>query len=350
MARSVDVVQLLRELIQIGIALTSERDLSLVLERILLEARQFTRAEGGTLYLREGEQLRFAVVQNDLLVQRLGEPEMRQRLQGGPLPVSDASLAGHVAMTGEILNVSDAYAISRETPYAFYRELDVQTGYRTRSLLVVPLKDPAGDVLGVLELINALDERNEAVPFDPGYEDLVRSLASQAAVALRNVQLEDLSFKDGLTGVYNRRYLMLRVEEEVKRHARLQQPVSLVFVDLDRFKEINDQFGHSAGDEALRAVAQLLVKQSRGFTVITRYGGDEFAVLLMDTPKSGAVNYAERIRTVVERQAFGHGSLTLSLGVASLPEDGPSGPDLISAADKALYEAKRLGRNRVGIR
>lgn len=349
MARPVDLVQLLKELIQIGIALTGERDLSLLLERILLEARRFTRAEGGTLFLREGEQLRFAVVQNDLLARRLGELEMRQRLQAEPLPLNETSLAGYVALTGEVLNLPDVYEIPPDQPYTFNREFDAKLGYRARSVLVIPLKDPAGNILGVLELLNALDEGNEVVPFDPDYEDLVRSLASQAAVALRNTQLEDLSFKDGLTGVYNRRHFMLRLEEEAKRHARFRQPVSLVLIDLDHFKEINDQFGHGAGDEALKALSQILLKHSRGFTVITRYGGDEFAVLLVDTPKAGAVAYAERIRGIVEGSAFGHGPLTISLGVASLPDDGTSGTDLISTADKALYEAKRLGRNRVGV-
>jgi diguanylate cyclase (GGDEF)-like protein len=349
MPRSQDLTELLKELIQIGIALTSERDLSVLLKMILLEARRFTRAEGGTLFLRDGDQLRFALVQNDHLADRLGEQEMQRRLQAEPLPLSETSLAGYVALTGEIVNLPDAYAIPPDRPYTFNRTFDERTNYRTRSVLVVPFQDPSGIILGVLELINALDERKEAVvvPFDPDYEDLVRSLASQAAVAIRNIQLEDLSFKDGLTGVYNRRHFMLRVDEEAKRHKRFGQPVSLVLMDVDHFKEINDQFGHAAGDEALKEVSQLLLKNSRNFTVITRYGGDEFAVLLVNTAKVGAVSYAQRVKEVVEEHPFKYGALTVSVGVACLPEDVLSGTDLIPAADKALYVAKRLGRNRV---
>lgn len=344
-----DLPQLLQQLIQIGIALTSERNLSVLLERILTEARRFTRAEAGTLYLWEGNRLRFAVVQNDRLARQLGEGEMRNQLKAVPLALDKASLAGWVVCSGESVNIPDAYEIPPERPYILNREVDARTGYRTRSVLVVPLKDSEGNVLGVLELINALDARNNVVPFDPNYEELVCSLASQAAVALRNAQLEDLAFKDSLTGLFNRRYLMLRLEEESKRHERSKQPVSLVLIDVDHFKAINDRFGHGAGDEALKEVSRLLVKHSRGFTVIARHGGDEFAVLLVDASKAGAVTYAQRIKTAIERHAFGHGPLTVSLGVACLPQDVPSAADLISAADKALYDAKRLGRNRVGM-
>ena len=185
------------------------------------------------------------------------------------------------------------------------------------------------------------------MPFDAQYEGLVRSLASQAAVAIRSARLEDLSFKDALTDVYNRRYFMVRMEEEFKRHTRFDEPLALALADLDHFKDVNDRFGHRTGDEALRDVARLLLKHSRSFSVVTRYGGDEFAIILVNTSKAGALTYGERIRGVVEQHAFGHGQVTVSLGVACLPDDGTSADDLIAAADRALYDAKRLGRNRV---
>src|SRR5881628_2273632 len=343
---SLNLTQAFKDLVQIGIDLTSEQDLSTLLERILTEARRFTRAEAGTLFLREGDQLSFSVVQNDRLARELGLEEMRRRLQSDPLNLKELSLAGHVALTGDILNLHDTYMIPSDRPYAFDTSVDARLNYRTQSVLVVPLQDPSGNILGVLELINALD-RGRVVPFDSQYESLVRSLAAQAAVALRNARLEDLSFKDALTDVYNRRYFSVRIEEESRRHLRFAEPVSLVLLDLDRFKDVNDRFGHRAGDEALREVAQVLLKHSRNFTVVTRYGGDEFAVLLVNTGKDGAVAYGERIREIIAEHAFAHGTVTVSLGVASLPEDAASGDDLVVAADKAMYEAKRLGRNRV---
>src|SRR3990170_3430899 len=302
------MTQAFRDLVQIGITLTSERNLATLLERILSEGRRFTHAEAGTLFLREGDLLRFAVVQNERLARELGEDEMRRRLQEEPLQLRELSLAGHVALTGDILNLHDTYAIPPDRPYSFDPRVDARLDYRTQSILVVPLQDPAGNILGVLE---------------------------------------DLSFKDALTDVYNRRYFMVRMEEEFKRHTRFVEPLALALVDLDHFKDVNDRFGHRTGDEALRDVARLLLKHSRSFSVVTRYGGDEFAIILVNTGRLGALTYGERIRAVVEQHAFGHGRVTVSLGVACLPDDGTSADDLIAAADRALYDAKRLGRNRV---
>jgi len=124
-----------------------------------------------------------------------------------------------------------------------------------------------------------------------------------------------------------------------------------VLLDLDGFKTVNDDLGHGPGDETLRSVAEILLKYSRGINVICRYGGDEFAVLLVEPSKAGARLYAERIRTVLPTYPFAHGRrVTASFGVASLPEDVlPSPDELVRAADEALYAAKRAGKNRVSM-
>ena len=344
---TMDRTQLLEELLEIGIALTSERDLYALLERILENARRFTRAEAGTLFLREGDHLRFAVVQNDFLEAKLGRREMQRRLQAEPLPLSAATLAGHVARTGEIINVADAYAVGVRQTLAWSKAFDASDDHGTRSVVVVPLQDLAGNVIGVLELINALDENNAIVPFDPDFEKLLRALASQAAVAIKNARLEDLSFKDALTDLYNRRYFALRIDEEAKRSARFGHPLSLAFLDLDNFKALNDEKGRQAGDETLKEVARLLVRHSRSFTVITRREGDDFAAILANTPKAGGLSYAQRIRGVLESHEFAQGRVTASFGVASLPADAASAEDLVAAADRALNDAKLHGRNRV---
>ncbi len=164
-----------------------------------------------------------------------------------------------------------------------------------------------------------------------------------------NARLKEFSFKDEVTRLYNRRFFSIRLEEEVSRYRRFNHPVSVVLLDLDGFKAINDDLGHAEGDETLRGVARLLLKHSRGINVICRYGGDEFAILLVETPKAGAQIYADRIRHVLSNSEFPNGRrVSASFGIASLPEDvGPAAEDLICAADEALYAAKRAGKNRV---
>jgi diguanylate cyclase (GGDEF)-like protein len=166
-----------------------------------------------------------------------------------------------------------------------------------------------------------------------------------------NARLKEFSFKDEVTGLYNRRFFSIRLEEEVSRYRRFNHPVSVLLLDLDSFKAVNDDFGHAAGDDTLRDMADILMKYSRGINVICRYGGDEFAVLLVETSKDGARLYADRIRHVLSTHLFTHGRrLSASFGIASLPEDVTPGADeLIRAADEALYAAKRAGKNRVSV-
>jgi diguanylate cyclase (GGDEF)-like protein len=342
MADEPDVVDLLRDLIDIDIALTTERSLPVLLGRILAEARRITRAEAGTLFLREGDRLRFAMTQNDVLAARLSPGELETRFRDGWLPVDGSSLAGWAAMRNEVLNVDDAYALSADSPYAFHASFDDRTVYRTRSVMVVPLQDPGARVIGVLELINALDDKGRAVPFHRGWEPFVRALASVAAAALNNVQLEQMSYKDPLTGIYNRRYFALRLDEELQRQVRSGQPLSLLLIDIDHFKAINDTRGLGAGDDTLRELAAALLDEPpRGFSVTSRYDDDEFAVLLTDTTKSGALGYARRLQAAMGRRDFPSGRVTLSMGVATLPDDAAGGQDLLRAADRALYQAKR---------
>jgi diguanylate cyclase (GGDEF)-like protein len=163
-------------------------------------------------------------------------------------------------------------------------------------------------------------------------------------------RLEEVSFTDELTRLYNRRFFSMRLEEEMDRYRRFGHPFSLVLLDLDGFKQINDELGHVAGDEALRAVADLLLKNSRAIDVISRYGGDEFAILLVETPRAVAFAYTERIRACLSACVLSHRrALTASLGTVCVPVDAVSADALFRAADEALYAAKRAGKNRVAV-
>jgi HD-GYP domain-containing protein (c-di-GMP phosphodiesterase class II) len=183
--RMKELEQRIKELNKIGIALSTEHNLKKLLSRILLETRKLTRAEAGSLYLvREGE-LSFEVAQNDY-IDKKGRREPFRKIT---LPIEASSIAGYVALTGEVLNIEDAYFLPKDKPYRFNPEVDKKIGYLSRSMLVVPMRDEKQEIMGVVQLINALDEKGEVAPFRVDLEPLVMSLTSQAAVAISNANL-----------------------------------------------------------------------------------------------------------------------------------------------------------------
>jgi len=168
---------------------------------------------------------------------------------------------------------------------------------------------------------------------------------------LRN-EVADLALLDDLTGVGNRRYLLQRVVEECARSERSGQPFALLVIDLDSFKAINDEFGHAAGDKALRQIADVLRSNTRVFDSLARYGGEEFVVVMPGTGLDDASQAAERLRAAVESTSFaweagGRSRLTVSIGVACSGQGSGTPEALLHAADLALYTAKRGGRNRI---
>jgi len=171
---------------QIGIALSSETDLEKLLELIVREARAFTRADAGSLYILDQGMLYFHVAQNDTLKRRTDAPP---DFKPYPLALSKESIAGYVGSTGEILNIQNVYNLPETVPYHFNPDFDLRNDYVTKSMLVVPMKDREEHRLGVLQLINATTETGLVVPFQESVEHLVMSLASQAAVAIRNAKL-----------------------------------------------------------------------------------------------------------------------------------------------------------------
>ena len=187
---SMDLEDQLRQLVNIGIALSDEQNLSDLLDCILYESRRFTNATAGTLYLSDGEMLHFEVVQNDAL--DTADSTVRNHLdasQFAPLPINDNSIAGYVAGRGTVLNIQNAYNISEDAPYNLNLSYDQETGFRTQSLLLVPMRHLDGRVLGVIQLINARNQDGETVAFAEDIAELLLALASQAAVAVRNAHL-----------------------------------------------------------------------------------------------------------------------------------------------------------------
>ena len=170
-------------------------------------------------------------------------------------------------------------------------------------------------------------------------------------IGLLQAALQEQAVHDGLTGLYNRRYLDEVLEREVSRARREGNPLSLVMIDIDRFKRINDTYGHQAGDEVLKVLAATLSNDVRTEDVACRYGGEEFLILLPGMPLAAARDRAEAWRAAVAALCIMHGNFpihfTISLGVAAYPEHGKTPDDLTNCADQALYGAKHKGRNRV---
>lgn len=166
-------------------------------------------------------------------------------------------------------------------------------------------------------------------------------------------RLRQLAITDGLTGLYNHRYLKEHLEQELYRASRHLSEVSAVMIDIDHFKKYNDTYGHPAGDALLTAVARLLKENIRKIDIAARYGGEEFCLVLAETNKAAAVVVAEKMRRLVELSQFQpqesrvNGRVTISLGVATFPDDATSMNDLIAIADRRLYHAKQGGRNQV---
>jgi diguanylate cyclase (GGDEF)-like protein len=187
---------------------------------------------------------------------------------------------------------------------------------------------------------------------------LLRTLLEPPAIALDNAlalqKAEALSVTDDLTRLYNSRYLNLVLRRETKRASRSGRPVSLLFLDLDGFKQVNDNYGHLAGSKALVEAAAVIRGCARETDVVARFGGDEFSLILPDTGREGAVSVAERIGERLRACRFLAGDglsvhLTASIGVATLPDVAGSAEELIRAADKAMYQVKDRGKNGIQV-
>ncbi len=186
---------------------------------------------------------------------------------------------------------------------------------------------------------------------------LLNLIADLGSIALHNntlfSQVQEMANSDGLTKLFNKRFFMSRLSEEILKAEKGHYPVSLFIFDLDHFKHYNDTQGHQAGDEVLKLTGQILRDMVRPDDTPARYGGEEFIVILPQTPKDGGMVAAERIRARVAEHPYANREsqplkiVSLSGGIATFPDDGRTGTDLIAAADAALYRAKQAGRNRV---
>ncbi len=216
-----------------------------------------------------------------------------------------------------------------------------------------------GEVMGSLCLIRGLgDGEQNATRWFSGKKLILRSVTEQIGLVLWNIKLREdlrnLSIRDPLTGLFNRRFMEESLDREFARAKRKEISIAIIMVDIDRFKRVNDTFGHEAGDAVLREVGALLQKNVRGSDIACRYGGEEFALILPEASIESALARAESVREKMTHLTVIHadqllGTITISAGVAMFPDHGSAREAVLHAADIALYHAKEEGRDRVCI-
>jgi diguanylate cyclase (GGDEF)-like protein len=303
---------------------TVELDLKELLDRLGTQLPQSFPVEQVSIFLRDEE--------GDLIL----------RAQQGTLPtklkVGDVLPPGHACTSGAG-RLSPYCGDSSECPAGCF-----PNGCEEVCLPLVSF----GENIGLLVCVTT-----QSKAFLANDIQALESVADILATATQNARYVDrvrqLAYRDGLTGVFNRRYFESRLIDEVTRAARYGGGVSVLMIDLDHFKSVNDDFGHMVGDDVLRMVSAIFVRQLRKVDVVCRYGGEEFAVVLPATQGASAAAVADKLRRSVANTEFPGVShpVTVSIGIAEFPANGITRDDIVRAADAALYEAKAAGRNQV---
>jgi diguanylate cyclase (GGDEF)-like protein len=309
-------------------------DLKKLLQFILGQAIEITSAEKGSLMLydMESNQLNIRVLagsEGKAFLEKVNNNEIKCRsFKPGE------GIAGRVFLTAKPIVVNN---IKKDDVF-----VDSEASY-VRSIACIPMV-VYNDVIGVINVTN----KRYGMQFTEDDVEMLKAVADQAAVAINKAQLWDMAVTDSLTGLYVRRYFMVKLHEEVNRAERYNNILSLVMADLDRFKDVNDTYGHDAGDRVLKEIGRFLQQNVRDVDIVARYGGEEFVIMIPEAAKDAAYSMSERLRKKFSKLKFENlPQITISLGIATYPFDGKQPEDLLKNADAAMYAAKRAGRNQV---
>jgi diguanylate cyclase (GGDEF)-like protein len=319
--------------------LTSSLELNDILSSIMRKARHLIKAEAWSLLLLD-EETGDLVFEKTAGKKRSSKKISKERLRPGE------GIAGWVAQEQIPVVVPD---VSKDPRFSC--RMDKEADFRTRSIICVPIRNK-GTVLGVLEVVNKTTDD----PFTKEDLDFVLRIVDHAAIAIERSALyqkmAELSVTDDLTKLFNSRYLNRTLELEITRANRHHTSLSLIFMDVDHFKLINDNYGHLIGSKLLVEMGQILLRSLRTVDIVARYGGDEFVIVLPQTAPKSAIQIAERIRKTIEHNVFlkrdGYSfRMTASFGIASYPESARSKEELLKLADEAMYRVKNQTRNGV---
>jgi diguanylate cyclase (GGDEF)-like protein len=309
-------LQNLSLLYSIGKAMNYISDLKKLLQFILGQAIEITSAEKGSLMLHDMET-------NQLNIRVLAGSEAKayqEKVNNNEIKCRSfkpgEGIAGRVFLTAKPIVVNN---IEKDDVF-----VDSETSY-VRSIACIPMV-VYNDVIGVINVTNKRYGRH----FTDDDVEMLKAVADQAAVAINKAQLWDMAVTDSLTGLYVRRYFMVKLHEEVHRAERYNNILSIVMADLDRFKNINDTYGHDAGDRVLKDIGRFLQQNVRDVDMVARYGGEEFVIMIPEAAKDAAYSLSERLRKKFARLKFENlPQITISLGIATYPFDGKEAEDLL---------------------
>ncbi len=322
---------------ELGKALTSSLQLDQVLRTIMEKIDEFLRPDNWSLLLLDEA--------NQELYFELAVGKASQALKDVRIKIGQG-IAGWVAQHGETVVVPDTTKDTR-----FFSQVDEKTKTETQSIVAVPVRF-RDHCLGVIELINCIGPEG----FDPRDLKLLEALSDFAAIALENARhvkrIHDLTIKDDCTSLYNARHMSYILETEIYRSQRYNYEFSIVFIDLDHFKLVNDTHGHLVGSRLLAEIGNALKGHCRLIDFAFRYGGDEFVILLPQTSKDNALNVARRLHQLIREATWLspeglNVKITASVGVASYPMDSRTKQGLLHLADEAMYLVKNTNRDSV---
>jgi len=359
----------------------NSNDLETLLHKVLHHVKVITNCDAGSIYLKDGNSLHFSIFQNDSFsYEKIFKNQKPIKKMKFPIKKNTDTIAVESYLQSKVIMIDDVYS---DTNYNFnsVKEFDKKFNYKTKSILTAPLIDKFNnETIGILQLINKKED-GKIIPFTHADQEFI-SLSSyfivvsiinaknnieelkqnnielEEKIELRTkelletqVKLQEQAHKDPLTNLYNRRHFNEIEGSLFSMSRRGNNPLSVLIIDIDNFKAINDNFGHHIGDIVIKSLSNIFINTIRKSDIAIRYGGEEFLLLLTNTNIDNAKIIAEKLRnhvenTTIKSKGLSELKFTISLGLSCVRKDDKDIETAIEIADKALYVAKESGKNK----